>query len=130
MKRPNFSTTNPNAMIPILVLIHDRNVLSFAMCTRRFRTRANLLSSEIFGEHFAKYSIIVEKNSIYSYSLAVYLLSINKLTNFLLCTKREKELCFFSVLHHFFIFPSLPIHNYSVSLLPYISIREIQHGGK
>ena len=64
-------------MIPILVLIQDRNVLSFAMCTRRFRTLAILLSSEIFGEHFDKYRLIAEKNPIYLHSLAVPLLLIN-----------------------------------------------------
>ena len=31
MKNANFSTTKPNAIKPILVLIHARNVLSFAM---------------------------------------------------------------------------------------------------
>jgi len=66
-------------MIPILVLIQDRNVLSFAMCTRRFRTLAILLSSEIFGEHFAKYWLIAEKKPIYLYSLAISLLLINHL---------------------------------------------------
>ncbi len=37
-KRENFSTTNPNAMMDIAVLIQARNVLSFARCVLLFPT--------------------------------------------------------------------------------------------
>ena len=47
MKNANFSTTKPNAMMPILVLIQARNVLSLAMCTRGLRTFADFLFSVI-----------------------------------------------------------------------------------
>jgi hypothetical protein len=35
MKKENFSTTNPNAMIPRFVRIHAKNVLSLAKWSRR-----------------------------------------------------------------------------------------------